>query len=65
MKNFGKIHGVENKYHCHIKSGRPTYVAVWMKYKKDIEKEEVLKNSIISLKPLVKWFLPDKRKKFW
>jgi len=27
--NYGKIQGVEHCYHCHIKQGRPTYVAVW------------------------------------
>lgn len=30
-KNFGKLSGQGNarRYHCHIKSGRPTYVACW------------------------------------
>ena len=27
--HYGKIQGMENCYHCHIKPGRPTYVAVW------------------------------------
>jgi DNA-binding XRE family transcriptional regulator len=27
--HFGKIQGLVNCYHCHIKQGRPTYVAVW------------------------------------
>lgn len=25
--NYGKLS--ENRHHCHIKKGRPTYVAVW------------------------------------
>jgi mRNA-degrading endonuclease RelE of RelBE toxin-antitoxin system len=28
-KNFGKLKGSKNEYHCHIKSGRPTYVVCW------------------------------------
>ncbi len=27
--HYGKIQGIENCHHCHIKPGRPTYVAVW------------------------------------
>lgn len=27
--NFGKIAGKAQCYHCHIKKGRPTYVAIW------------------------------------
>ncbi|OAI49255.1 hypothetical protein AYO45_03085 [Gammaproteobacteria bacterium SCGC AG-212-F23] len=29
--NFGKLHGTKNidKYHCHLKKGRPTYVCCW------------------------------------
>jgi hypothetical protein len=26
-KNYGKL--VSKKHHCHIKTGKPTYVAVW------------------------------------
>ena len=26
-KNYSKLG--ENRHHCHIKTGRPTYVAVW------------------------------------
>lgn len=32
--NYGKL--AENRHHCHIKSGHPTYVAVW----EEIENEE-------------------------
>lgn len=28
-RNFGKLKGRENLYHCHVKSGRPTYVVCW------------------------------------
>ena len=28
-KNFGKLQGFQNRYHCHLKKGRPTYVACW------------------------------------
>ncbi|MBM4287119.1 MAG: cytotoxic translational repressor of toxin-antitoxin stability system [Deltaproteobacteria bacterium] len=27
--HYGKIQGADNCHHCHIKQGRPTYVAVW------------------------------------
>lgn len=27
--NYGKIRGAEDCYHCHLKKGSPTYVAVW------------------------------------
>lgn len=27
--NYGKISGAEDCHHCHIKKGKPTYVAVW------------------------------------
>ncbi len=27
--NYGKIRGAGNCHHCHIKKGKPTYVAVW------------------------------------
>ena len=26
-KNYGKLQG--EKYHCHVKSGKPTYVVCW------------------------------------
>ena len=28
-RNFGKLKGRANEYHCHVKSGRPTYVVCW------------------------------------
>ena len=27
--NFGKIKGARDCYHCHLRKGNPTYVAVW------------------------------------
>jgi mRNA-degrading endonuclease RelE of RelBE toxin-antitoxin system len=27
--HYGKIQGTEDCHHCHLKQGRPTYVAVW------------------------------------
>jgi len=28
-KNYSKLAGQAQRYHCHIKKGKPTYVAVW------------------------------------
>ena len=28
-KNYGRLEGKGDKYHCHLKKGRPTYVACW------------------------------------
>jgi mRNA-degrading endonuclease RelE of RelBE toxin-antitoxin system len=27
--NYGKIRGKTDCYHCHLKKGKPTYVAIW------------------------------------
>jgi mRNA-degrading endonuclease RelE of RelBE toxin-antitoxin system len=27
--NYGKIKGKKDCYHCHLRKGRPTYVAIW------------------------------------
>ena len=27
--NYGKIRGKRDCHHCHLKKGKPTYVAVW------------------------------------
>ena len=32
--NYGKL--AKNKYHCHLKKGQPTYVAVWEVKNKEI-----------------------------
>ena len=39
--NFGKLKGKTNTYHCHIKKGKPTYVAVWEVKDKTIKLMEV------------------------
>lgn len=28
-KNYSKLSGMSQRYHCHLKKGKPTYVAVW------------------------------------
>lgn len=38
--NYGKIGN--NRHHCHIKKGKPTYVAVWEVVNKEIKLIEVL-----------------------
>lgn len=40
-KNFSKLKGTENLYHCHIKRGNPTYVACWKVTDKKIKIIEV------------------------
>ena len=27
--NYGKLRGKKDCYHCHLKKGKPTYVAIW------------------------------------
>jgi len=40
-KNFSKLRGLDNHYHCHLKSGKPTYVACWEVKDKKIKIIEV------------------------
>ncbi len=40
-KNFSKLGGTENCYHCHIKNGKPTYVICWEVINKKIQIVEV------------------------
>lgn len=40
-KNFSKLKGIENHYHCHIKDGKPTYVVCWEVVDKKIKIVEV------------------------
>lgn len=28
-KNYSKLEGRKQRHHCHVKTGKPTYVAVW------------------------------------
>ncbi len=39
--HFGKLKGQGETYHCHLKAGRPTYVAVWEVRDKTIRLIEV------------------------
>jgi mRNA-degrading endonuclease RelE of RelBE toxin-antitoxin system len=39
--NFSKFRGTSGKYHCHIKKGRPTYVACWQESEIEIKVLEV------------------------
>jgi len=34
MPNYGKLKGTGDFRHCHLKKGKPTYVAVWEVFKK-------------------------------
>ena len=29
FKNYGKLQGQRDRYHCHLKKGQPTYVVCW------------------------------------
>jgi mRNA-degrading endonuclease RelE of RelBE toxin-antitoxin system len=40
-KNFGKLRGARDHYHCHIKSGRPTFVVCWEVTDKEVKIVEV------------------------
>ena|SRR5581483_11043172 len=40
-KNFGKLRNQGDRYHCHVKSGRPTYVVCWEVMNKKIRILEV------------------------
>ncbi|MBI1821804.1 MAG: cytotoxic translational repressor of toxin-antitoxin stability system [Nitrospirae bacterium] len=40
-KNYGKLKGSEAFFHCHLTSGRPTYVACWEIKDKKIRMLEV------------------------
>ena len=39
-KNYGKLTG--KQHHCHVKSGRPTYVVVWEELDNSIKLVEVI-----------------------
>lgn len=39
--NFGKLQGRNDCYHCHLRKGRPTYVAVWQVIDKETRLIEV------------------------
>jgi mRNA-degrading endonuclease RelE of RelBE toxin-antitoxin system len=39
--HFGKITGEKDTFHCHLKDGRPTYLACWKAADKTLKKIEV------------------------
>ena len=39
--NFSKLTSRSNEYHCHVKKGRPTYVACWRKLSNEPKTVEV------------------------
>ena len=39
--NYGRIRGKKDCYHCHLKKGTPTYVAVWKVIEDEIEIVEI------------------------
>jgi len=41
-KNYSKLAGRKRQYHCHIKTGRPTYVAVWEEVDDTVKLVEVI-----------------------
>jgi mRNA-degrading endonuclease YafQ of YafQ-DinJ toxin-antitoxin module len=40
-RNFGKIEGKKDTWHCHLNSGRPTYVVVWKVLNKQAKSMEI------------------------
>lgn len=41
-KNYSKLEGRTRQHHCHIKTGRPTYVAVWEETDETVKLVEVV-----------------------
>jgi len=41
-KNYSKLEGRKNQYHCHIKTGKPTYVAVLEESDNEIKLVEIV-----------------------
>ncbi|QEM67584.1 cytotoxic translational repressor of toxin-antitoxin stability system [Geobacter sp. FeAm09] len=41
-KNYSKLEGRKRQHHCHIKTGKPTYVAVWEEADDTIKLIEVI-----------------------
>ena len=39
--NYGTIKGKKHCYHCHLKKGKPTYVAIWKITSKESKHMEV------------------------
>ena len=41
-RNYSKLEGRKNQHHCHVKNGKPTYVAVWEESEKEVKFVEVI-----------------------
>ena len=41
-KNYSKLEGRSVRHHCHIKTGKPTYVAVWEEIDNTVKLVEVV-----------------------
>lgn len=41
-KNYSKLEGRTRRHHCHIKTGKPTYVAVWEESGNEIRVVEIV-----------------------
>ena len=41
-KNYSKLEGRKRLYHCHIKTGKPTYIAVWEEVDNTVKLIEVI-----------------------
>ena len=41
-KNYSKLEGKTKRHHCHIKTGKPTYVAVWEEIDCEVKLVEVI-----------------------
>jgi Cytotoxic translational repressor of toxin-antitoxin stability system len=39
--NYGKLKGMPGTHHCHLKKGKPTYVAVWWEVREEDHSIEV------------------------
>ena len=39
--NYGKLQGIPGAHHCHLKKGKPTYVAVWWEVREEEKLIEV------------------------
>jgi hypothetical protein len=41
-KNYSKLEGRKKQHHCHVKSGKPTYVVVWEESELGVRLVEVI-----------------------
>jgi mRNA-degrading endonuclease RelE of RelBE toxin-antitoxin system len=41
-RNYSKLRGRKGQHHCHVKSGRPTYVVVWEESDNEVKLVEVI-----------------------